>query len=95
MTTAEGYYSFAQLSPGSYSVEVAASGFAKEVRQGITVSTGRVVRLDLPLKPGGGQDTVTVTGDAPLLQSEQSNIQTNIPGRTVQAIPLRTCANSI
>ena len=90
VTTAEGYYSFAQLAPGSYSVEVAASGFAKEVRQGITVSTGRVVRLDLALKPGGGQDTVTVTEDAPLLQSEQSNIQTNIPGHTIEAIPLNT-----
>ena len=42
------------------------------------------------LKPGGGQQTVTVTEDAPLLQSELSNIQTNIPGRTVQAIPLNT-----
>src|ERR1700758_2348127 len=90
VTTAEGYYSFVQLLPGSYSVEVTAPGFAKVQRQGITVSTGRVVGLDLPLKPGGGQDTVTVTEDAPLLQSEQSNIQTNIPGRTVQAIPLNT-----
>ena len=64
-TTAEGYYTFAQLSPGSYSVEIAAQGFATVLRQGLTVPTGEAVRVDVPLKPGGGQDTVTVTEDAP------------------------------
>jgi hypothetical protein len=81
---------FAQLPPGSYSVEIAAPGFSTVLRRGITVGTGGTPRVDVPLKPGGGHETVTVTEDAPLLQSEQSNIQTNIPGRTVQAIPLNT-----
>ncbi|MDQ1453008.1 MAG: hypothetical protein QOK38_2874, partial [Acidobacteriaceae bacterium] len=90
VTTADGYYTFAQLSPGSYSVEIAATGFTPVLRQGVTVPTGEAVRVDMLLNPGGGQQTVTVTEDAPLLQSELSNIQTNIPGRTVQAIPLNT-----
>ena len=78
-STADGYYTFTQVLPGSYSVEVAAPGFARVLQQGITVATGATPRVDLPLKPGGGQETVTVTEDAPLLQSETSNIQTNIP----------------
>ena len=89
-STADGYYTFAQVLPGSYSVKIAAPGFAKVLRQGVTVTTGAAVRVDVPLEPGGGQQTITVTEDAPLLQSELSNIQTNIPGRTVQAIPLNT-----
>ncbi len=89
-TTADGYYTVAQLLPGTYSVEVAAQGFAGVLRQGITVATGQAVRVDAALKAGGGLQTITVTEDAPLLQSELSNIQTNIPGRTVQAIPLNT-----
>ena len=89
-STADGYYTFTQVLPGSYSVEVAAPGFARVLQQGITVATGATPRVDLPLKPGGGQETVTVTEDAPLLQSETSNIQTNIPNRTIQAIPLNT-----
>ncbi len=89
-TTGDGYYSVAQLLPGTYSVEVSATGFAAVLRQGITVATGQAVRVDAALTPGGGQQTITVTEDAPLLQSELSNIQTNIPGRTVQAIPLNT-----
>ena len=79
-STADGYYTFTQVLPGSYSVEIAAPGFARVLQQGITVATGATPRVDLPLKPGGGQETVTVTEDAPLLQSETSNIQTNIPG---------------
>jgi hypothetical protein len=89
-TTEDGYYRFPQLPPGRYSVEIAATGFATMLRRGVTVVTGQAVRVDVPLKPGGGRETVTVTEDAPLLQSEQSNIQTNIPGRTVEAIPLNT-----
>ena len=89
-TTGDGYYAFTQLQPGRYSIEAVAPGFSTVLRQGLTVVTGQAVRVDVPLRPGGGQQTVTVTEDAPLLQSEQSNVQTNIPGRTVQAIPLNT-----
>lgn len=89
-TTADGYYAVTQLQPGTYSILVTAQGFATVLRRGVTVETGAAVRVDVALKPGGAQETITVTEDAPLLQSELSNIQTNIPGRTVQAIPLNT-----
>ena len=43
-STADGYYTFTQVLPGSYSVEVAAPGFARVLRQGITVATGATPR---------------------------------------------------
>ncbi|HEX6773296.1 MAG TPA: TonB-dependent receptor [Acidobacteriaceae bacterium] len=89
-TTGDGYYAVTQLEPGSYSVKVMAQGFATVLRQRVTVATGAAVRVDAALKPGGAQETITITDDVPLLQSELSNIQTNIPGTTVQAIPLNT-----
>jgi hypothetical protein len=89
-TTSEGYYAFSPLTPGGYSIAVAAKGFTPVLRQGVTVRTGQPVRVDVPLRPGGAQETITVTSDAPLLQSTQSDVETNIPGRTVQAIPLNT-----
>ncbi len=89
-TGKDGYYVFAQLTPGSYAVDVTAPGFATVSRQGVTVVTGSAVRVDVSLKPGNAQQTVMVTGDVPLLQSEQSNVQTNIPGRTVASIPLNS-----
>lgn len=89
-STGDGYYTFPQLKPGSYSLSVAAGGFAPVVRSGLTVATGEAARVDVSLKVGAENATVTVTSDAPLLQSTQSDVETNIPGRTVQAIPLNT-----
>ena len=65
-----------------------APGFRHLSRTGVTAIVGQTVSADLTLSAGGDQQTVTVNGDAPLLQAETSNIQTNIPGRTVVAMPL-------
>ncbi len=89
-TTGEGYYAFPQLAPGSYAVAVMAPNFTRVLHEGITVPTGQTVRVDLELKVGGTAQTVTVTGDLPLLESEQSNVQTNIPSQTIQSIPLNS-----
>src|SRR6201999_3650684 len=51
---------------------------------------GQTVNADLALSPGGDQQTVTVNSDAPLLQAETSDIQTNISGSTIAAMPLNT-----
>ena len=59
------------------------------MRNGITIATGQTVGLDLPLAVTG-TDTITVTADAALLQSQTSNIETTIPGPTIQALPLNT-----
>jgi len=89
-STSEGYYSFSQLTPGVYQVDVTATGFEHLTRKGITVITGTTGTVDLALTVGSDQQSVTVTADAPLLQVETSNIQTTIPGHTIRALPLNT-----
>ncbi|MGI4758644.1 MAG: carboxypeptidase regulatory-like domain-containing protein [Janthinobacterium lividum] len=88
-TTSDGIYDFTQLVSGSYRLNVAAIGFAGYQHSGVTVATGQTVGLDLPLA-AAGNDTVTVNTDAALLQSQTSNIQTTVPGRAIQALPLNT-----
>lgn len=88
MTSDSGDYAFDQLLPGSYSVDVTAQGFGHLKREGVTIVTGTTVNVDLTLSVGAGSETVTVHADAPLLQSQTSNIQTTIPGPTVVALPL-------
>ncbi len=85
-----GDYSYSHLSPGRYRIDVAAPGFEHLTRTGVTAIVGQTVRLDLHLTLGAGQQTVTVEGDVPLLQAETSNVQTNIAGPTVIAMPLNT-----
>ena len=84
----DGSFVFAALHPGQYRVAVTAKGFAQLVREGVTLVTGTTTGLDLKLSVGPNSESVTVLADAPLLQSETSNIQTTIAGSTVLAIPL-------
>ncbi len=90
VSSGAGDYLFTHLNPGSYRLEVTAPGFKHLSRTGVTVIVGQTVSADLSLTPGGDQQTVTVNIDAPVLQSETSNIQTNIAGKTIVAMPLNT-----
>ena len=85
-----GDYFFTSLTPGTYQLDVTASGFEHLTRTGVTAIVGQTVSADLILTVGGSQQTVKVTADAPLLQSETSNVETNIPGSIVIAMPLNT-----
>ena len=89
-TSATGDYLFTNLNPGAYRIDVTASGFQRLSRTGVTVIVGQTVNADLVLIAGGDRQTVTVNSDAPLLQAETSQIQTNITGPTVVAMPLNT-----
>jgi hypothetical protein len=85
-----GDYWFANLNPGQYELDVTAEGFDHLTRTGVSANVGQTISVDLTLRVGGNRQTVAVNADAPLLQSETSNIQTNIAGPTVVAIPLNT-----
>jgi hypothetical protein len=77
VTNDAGNYTIPQLAAGQYSLTVVAPGFAELIRNGITVSVGQTASLDLQLGVGQASATVTVTEDAPLLQTDspQNNIQ--------------------
>ena len=90
VTSGAGDYLFTHLNPGSYQLDVTAPGFKHLSRTGVSVIVGQTVSADLALTAGGNEQTVNVNSDAPLLQAETSNIQTNIAGKTVVAMPLNT-----
>jgi hypothetical protein len=89
-SSTSGNYSFTNLNPGEYELDVTAEGFGHLKRTGVTAIVGQTVTANVTLHVGGSQQTVTVNADAPLIQSETSNIQTNIAGPTVIAMPLNT-----
>jgi hypothetical protein len=90
ISSASGDFLFTNLNPGSYSLDVTATGFQHLRRTGVTVILGQTINVDLALIAGGGQQSITVNADVPLLQTETSNIETNIPGTTVVAMPLNS-----
>jgi Carboxypeptidase regulatory-like domain len=76
------------LQPGRYDIEVELAGFQKLVRKGIDLRVNDVVALRLELRPGGASETVTVTGEAALLQEKTHDLGQVVDEQTIQKLPL-------
>ncbi len=87
-TTGGGEFEVPQLLPARYRIEVQAPGFSRLVRDGVVVTTGTTVDVDLTLAIGAADQTVSVSADAPLLQAASSEIQTSIPQSAIVGLPL-------
>jgi hypothetical protein len=85
---ADGGYAIVSLSPGLYRIRTELSGFRPVVRDGVTVSTGETVRLDFQLEVGGLSETVTVTGDAPVLRTNSASLGQVVDSRAIGGLPL-------
>jgi hypothetical protein len=86
-TDASGYYRFANLPPGDYVLTVTAQGFRTLKQGGITLETGHLPTLDLKLEVGGIEQTVEVTGAAPLIDVATSKVQTIVTSDVLAAAP--------
>ena len=73
---------------GVYRVSAELAGFTTVVRPGVELLLGRQVTLNLDMAVSGVQETVTVTGEAPLIDTTSSNIASNIDPRQMQDLPL-------
>lgn len=86
-TDAGGYYRFANLPPGPYSITVTADGFRTLKQSGITLEAGHLPSIDLTLQVGATEQTIEVSSAAPLVDVAQSKVQTNITQDTLASIP--------
>lgn len=88
VTSAEGVYSLPFLSPGTYRVDIEKPGFKKFSRDSIALGVSTVGRVDAVLNPGSVQETIEVTGQAPLLQAENAEVARNFETPTVTELPI-------
>ena len=87
VTDEQGLYRI-PVRPGVYRITAELSGFSTQARPGIEMLLGRQVTMNLDMAVSGVQETVTVTGEAPLLDTTTSSIGSNIDPRQMQDIPL-------
>src|SRR5271155_2082695 len=81
-----GTYQFTLLKPGSYTLAVSQSGF-KQLAQPTEVLLGQITLANIKLEVGATSDTVTVTEQGALLQTEDANISSNFDTNQIQNIP--------
>ncbi len=87
-SNAVGRYVLPFLQPGRYQIMAATPGFKTYERSGIVVETSQVMELNISLQLGAVTETVTVTSEAPLLQTSDATVDQFIDQRTVQDMPL-------
>lgn len=87
-TDSNGGYQFLSLLPGTYRVEIEKNGFKKIVRQPIDIQVQTATRVDATLQVGDVQQTVNVTAETPLLQTQTASLGSTVEGRLVQEMPL-------
>src|SRR5688572_21794291 len=89
VTTSEGDFSFPNIAGDTYTVRVTMDGFKASERNGITASPGdRVVVGTLALEVGARNETVTVSAEAPLIQSQTGERSFTITTEAVQNLPI-------
>ena len=82
-----GQYSIEDLRPGTYTVTFALQGFTTVKREGIELSGSFVATVNADLKVGGVAETITVSGEAPIVDVTSTRNQQVISGQTVTEIP--------
>jgi hypothetical protein len=87
-TNSDGLFVAAPLRIGAYSITVEARGFKKSVRDNITLRVQDRLRIDFRLEVGEVSESVDVTSEAPLLQSETSSLGQVIATKPVSELPL-------
>lgn len=83
-----GNYTFANLAPGVYRVVGELAGFRKFAREGVEVNVNTTVRVDIGLTLGELAESVTVTGEAPMLQTDRTDTGRIIESAQITQMPL-------
>lgn len=87
ITDERGVFQFIRLVPGSYSVRAELGGFRAAVRENVLVNADAAARVDLRLEVGDITDTITVTGEAPLLDTTSTFNQTIFDRQILDTLP--------
>jgi hypothetical protein len=93
VTNAEGNYSLVNVLPGEYDVKVQLSGFRQGIRARVPVSIGQIARVDMTLEVGTVTESVTVTSEAQLLQTDKADVSTELKSQELTSLPLNRFRN--
>lgn len=88
VTNESGNYTFSSVRDGLYRIEAELSGFKKSVRENVQVDVNTTVRADFRLEIGDLSESITVSSEAPALQTDRADTGRIIQGKQIQDMPL-------
>ena len=88
LTNDTGLYRIAQLPVGTYTVKIEKSGFALASYPAFVLTLNQVARVDVAMKVGQANETIEVSGAAPVLATETTQVDTVINSATNDNLPL-------
>ena len=90
-----GQYRIVDLRPGTYAVTFSLPGFSTVKREGIELSGTFIATVNADLRVGSLQETITVTGETPIVDVQSAQVQTTLRKDILAAIPSSRSANGI
>jgi len=93
-STDTGNYTIPQVPVGKYELSASVQGFKKVSRQNLTITSAQTLRVDVPLEIGSNTETVTVSAESTLLQTETGDLVQNISFAQLQNLPLLGTGNA-
>ncbi len=88
VTDGTGRYRMPAIQSGVYAIKVELPGFKTEERSGARLTVGQQASLDFTMSVGKLEETVTVTGEAPLIDTQRSQVSATIEEKQIQELPL-------
>jgi hypothetical protein len=88
IASAEGVYSLPNLQPGTYTLELRATGFQVLRQTGVSLGVGQSAHLDFTLDLGSVEQSITVSSEAALLQTDSATISTTVNREFIENLPL-------
>jgi hypothetical protein len=83
-----GDYSVPNLNPGTYRVEASAKGFKTAQRKDIVLQMDANPKISLTLPIGSTAETVTVTGESAMLETQESSLGSTVDSRQLEQLPV-------
>jgi hypothetical protein len=93
VSSGDGSYRFLNMPVGNYEITVELTGFARYVRAGITLAVNQVAVVEVELRPAALTELVTVSADAPLLNTTTSEVGVRFDTQRVAELPVMGSRN--
>ena len=87
VSSAEGKFTIPTLLPGTYTIKAELQGFQVLNLTGVVLNVGQEMTVNLTLQVAGVAETITVTGQSPLVEATSSRIGTNVTSSEIDGLP--------